>query len=256
MQSLTPPRPRRHLGSLVSGTVVGASLVAAGLTLAYLVIVTPLVASLVPGSRSGSPRLALAVMIWTLAMIAGAGLLVAGTNRLAITVAGVRSRSRQRLPMGRALASLPADVIVETGVVLQGGRPIPELVIGPFGVAVVHEMARHSDLRRVGRSWEARTPHGWRPTEHPLDRVERDAERVRHWLAGGDLGFVVRVHAALVTPDVSMLRSPLCAVIREEQIPDWIAALPRQRSLSEGRRAYLLTRFREAVTSEDSPHDW
>ena len=53
-----------------------------------------------------------------------------------------------------------------------------------------------------------------------------------------------------------MLRSPLCAVIREEQIPDWIAALPRQRSLSEGRRAYLLTRFREAVTSEDSPHDW
>lgn len=256
MQSVTPLRPRPNLGSLVGGTVIGAILVAAGLGLAFMAIDTPLVARLVPASGTGSPRLPIAPMIWTLAIVAGAGLLVAGTNRLATSVAGLRSRPTPRSPMLRALAVLPADVVVETGVVLQGGRPIPELVIGSFGVAVVHEMGGHRVLRRVGRSWETRSPDGWVPTEHPLDQVERDAERVRHWLTHGDLDFVVRVHAALVTVDASMLRSPLCAVITEDQIPDWIAALPRQRSLSEGRREHLQTRFREATAERESRSDW
>ncbi len=45
----------------------------------------------------------------------------------------------------------------------------------------------------------------------------RDAERVRHWLGDGDLDFVVRVYAALVTADASMPRSASCAVITADQ---------------------------------------
>ena len=130
------------------------------------------------------------------------------------------------------------------------GRPIPELVIGPFGVAVIHELGRREAIRQVGTSWERKTREGWLPTEHPLDAAERDAERVRHWLTTGDLDFVVRVHAALITADPSMLRSPLCAVITEAQIPDWIAALPRQRTLTEGRRQQIVARVRGAVATD------
>ena len=236
-------------------TLVGASLVAAGLGVAYLVTQTPIVSTLVPAPRSGSPLMAVAVTVWMLALIAGASLVVAGTNRLAITVAHARTRSRRTSPVVRALAASP-DVVVATGVVPQDGRPIPELAIGPFGVAVVHEMGSHDVIRQVGTSWEIRTRHGWTTTEHPLDRAERDAERVRHWLTHSDLDFVVRVHAALVTPDASMLRSPLCAVITEAQIPAWIAALPRQRTLSAGRRDHLVARVREAVAAEDARQGW
>jgi hypothetical protein len=252
MQSITSPRPRRRPGSLLVGCVVGMSLVAAGLGIAYVAIETPLVSTLVPASRSGSSRMMIALMVWTLGLVAGAALFVAGTNRLAVMVADVRSRSRSRRgsPVLRALAALPADVVVATGVVPNDGRPIPELVIGPFGVAVVHEMGKGDRIRRVGRSWEARTAQGWVPTEHPLDRAARDAERVRHWLTHGDLDFVVRIHAALVTPDASMPRSPLCAVITVDQIPAWVAALPRQRSLNAGRRQRLVARVREAVAAE------
>ena len=56
-----------------------------------------------------------------------------------------------------------------------------------------------------------------KPTKKPKAKQQRfppgwDAERVRHWLNHGDLDFVVRVYAGLVTTDPSMLRSPLCAV--------------------------------------------
>ena len=106
------------------------------------------------------------------------------------------------------------------------GRPIPELVIGPFGVAIVHELEGARRLRQVGQGWETRTRDGWVPTEGPLEGVARDAERVRHWLANGDLDYVVRVYAALVTTDAAIPRSPLCAVISERSDPGLARGAP------------------------------
>ena len=254
MRSITPPGLRRHTGLLVGGAVLGTCLVVAGLGLSLLVVETPFASRLVPASVPGSPRLAIALLVWTLALSAGVGLLVAGASRLAITVAAARSwaRPERRSSVLRALGSGPVDVVVTTDVALPGGRPIPELVIGPFGVVVVHEMGPRDMIRGVGRSWETRTADGWAPTEHPVDRVARDAERVRHWLSEEDLDFVVRVYAALVTPDVSMPRSPLCAVVSADQIPAWLAALPRQRSLSSGRRRSLQRRLACATTAASS----
>jgi hypothetical protein len=256
MQLIAPPRADRHLFHIVSGTLLGAIFVAVGLSLAFLVIDTPMVSQLVPASRPNSSQVMIAMLVWALSLIAGGALLAAGTNRLAATVASVRSRGSRLSPVVRALRHLPAEVVVATGVVPRDGRPIPELVVGPFGVAVVHQMASRDAIRAVGQSWEARTQDGWIPTEHPLDRVARDADRVRHWLGDGDLDFVVRVYAALVTPDTSLVRSPACAVITPEQIPAWIEALPRQRSLSAGRRHHLLARVREAVVDKGARRSW
>lgn len=247
MQLISQPRPARALGSVVGGTLLGASLVAVGLGIAFLAIETPLVARLVPDGRFGSDQLAMVAVVWALTLIACAGLSVAGTNRLAATVASVRSRTARFSPMVRMLQTLPAEVVVATDVVPADGRPIPELVVGPFGVAIVHELGPREVIRRIGESWETRTRDGWVPTEFPLDRVARDAERVRHWFANGDLDFVVRVYAALVTSDTSIARSPLCAVITVDQIPAWIEALPRQRSLSAGRRNQLVGRIKGPI---------
>jgi hypothetical protein len=249
MQLISQGRRDRRVAHLVSGTLLGAVLAATGLSIAFLVIRTPIVASLVPSTQGGT-RAVIAMLVFGLSLTAGGAMLVSGTNRLAAALASVRSRASRLSPVLRAMAHLPADVVVATGVVPHDGRPIPELVVGPFGVAVVHAMAPSDTVRRVGTSWEARTSNGWVPTEHPIDRVTRDAERVRHWLTNGDLDFVVRVYAALVTPDTTIPRSPLCAVITADQIPAWIEALPRQRSLSAGRRHHLLARIRGAVADE------
>ena len=247
MHSIPYPSPDRHLGRLVWGTVAGASLVAVGLGMAFLVITTPLVTQLVPGSRSGSSQLSSAVVIWVLAVAAGTALLLAGTNRLAVAVASVRERRASRSVVTRVMGDLSDEIFIVAGVVPPDGRPIPELVIGPFGVAIVHELDGRDRLRQVGQGWEIRTREGWVPMEGPLEGVARDAERVRHWLANGDLDYVVRVYAALVTSDTAIPRSGLCAVIAEDQIPAWLAALPRQRSFSAGRRNHLLTRVRAAA---------
>lgn len=252
MQSIPHPTPDHHLGRLVWGTLAGACLVAAGLSLAFLVIGTPLVTQLLPGSRTGSGQLTSAMIVWGLALAAGAALLVAGTNRLALAVASVRERRASRSAVTRAMGILPDEIIVAAGVMPHDGRPIPELVIGPFGLAIVHELEGHDRLRQVGQGWEIRTRDGWVPTEGPVEGVARDAERVRHWLANGDLDYVVRVYGALVTTDASIPRSSLCAVIHENQIPAWLASLPRQRSFNAGRRNHLVTRIRAAGTTEAS----
>ena len=247
MQMISQPRPTRDLGSVVGGTLLGSTLVAVGLGIAFLALETPLVARLVPDGQFGSDQLAMVAVVWFLTLIACAALSVAGTNRLAATVASVRARTTRTSPMVRMLQTLPDEVVVATNVVPADGRPIPVLVVGPFGVAIVHELGPRETIRRIGDSWETRTHDGWVPTEYPIDRVARDAERIRHWLANGDLDFVVRVYAALVTSDSSIARSPLCAVISVEQIPAWIEALPRQRSLSAGRRNQLVGRINGAV---------
>ncbi len=244
------------MGRLVGGTLLGASLVAVGLSLAILVVATPFVSRLVPSGAVASNQTSVAVLVWALALVAGGALLVAGTNRLAYAIASVRTRSAGRSPVARILGQLPLDSVLATGVVIEGGRPIPELVIGAFGVAVVHAQDADERIRRVGGSWETCTRDGWIPTEHPLDRAGRDAERVRQWLVQGDLDFVVRVYAALVTSDLNVSRSPLCAVITEEQIPAWLEALPKQRSLSAGRRHRLLARVRGAAAVETSRRSW
>ena len=188
------------------------------------------------GQPAGPSQVAFALLVWALALAAGAALLVAGTNRLAAhrrvrpaadTPAGRRSmrvdgRAARRhawSSAGVVPARRPTDPGARHRAVrgrrrprARGSRPAPSR----------RHVVGDADARRLG-------PDGASARSRRARR-----RRVRHWLTHGDLDFVVRVYAALVTPDTTIPRSPLCAVISDDQIPDWIAALPRQRSFSAG----------------------
>ena len=81
----------------------------------------------------------------------------------------------------------------------------------------------------------------------PRDPVARDAERLRHWLGQHEVDFVVRVYAAIMTTDTTLTRSAACAVVTTEQLPAWVASLPRQRSLTPERRDRLVGLLRDAT---------
>jgi hypothetical protein len=228
--------------------MIGTALAVIGLATAYLALATPLATRLAPSSGGSSSTATLA--IWSFALIAGGAFLVAGTSRLAATVATVRGSLARRAPVARVQGSLPAEVVLATDVTPPDGRTIPELVIGPFGAAIVHELPTADRLRRVGVAWETRRRDGWQPIEDPLAATARDAERVRRWMSTGDLDFVVRVYAAVITDDPSVARTPTCAVVPAERIPAWLESLPRQRSLTAARRNRMLTMVRRAVGGE------
>jgi hypothetical protein len=237
--------PPLRIGRMFGGALLGTTLVTVGLVADYLTIATPFVSTLVPAQANRS-SVGIALGVWSFTLIAGGAMLIAGTSRLAGIVAMLRNRSIHGGPAARALASASNEVSVASGVILGDGTAIPELVIGAFGAAVVHTMPP-SKLIRHGARWETRTSEGWLPTDDPLDTAARDADRVRRWLSLADLDFVVRVYAAVVVDDRAIQRSPHCATITAEQIPGWIAALPRQRTLTKGRRDRLLAMARAST---------
>lgn len=233
------PYPTSRPGSLVGATLLGSMLVGAGMVMAYLTVATPFVPSLVSGASTGG-GIGLALGAWSVALVAAGGMLVAGTSRLARILARVRHVGVAEGAAARALAAMSDEVAVAADISLGGGPPIPELAIGAFGAVVVHTLGSSARTRRGPAGWEARTGQGWRPTDDPLDAATRDADRVRRWLGTADLDFVVRVYAALLVTDSSVPRSPTCASITAEQLPAWLASLPRQRTLTTGRRSRLL----------------
>lgn len=245
----TAPRAAPPFGRLIGVTLLGFVLVGAGLAMAYLTIATPLASELAPGASATRGPIGIGFGIWSFSLIAGGALLAAGTNRLAWIVASLKAGNRRGGPATRVLGSSSPDLAVACNVIAGDGRPIPELVIGPFGAAVIHELPAASRVRHGPAGWETRTAGGWEPIDDPLDAAMRDAERVRRWLAGADLEFVVRVYAALVVSDRVLQRSPTCAVIAAGQIPSWVASLPRQRTLTAGRRARLLGMARPSTAT-------
>jgi hypothetical protein len=172
-------------------------------------------------------------------LAAPAGLVLLGTDRLARMLAALRAGLGRRRP--DSLATLPHDVTVIQGVRLDDGRPTPTLLVGGFGVAVVHGIP--------GPSRRGTDERGGRPGSDgvdPRDPVTRDAERLRRWLGQREVDFVVRVYAAMIATDDSITRSPACAVVTAEQLTAWIGSLPRQRSLTVERRTRLVGLLRDA----------
>lgn len=250
----TVPQATPRFGRLIGATVLGFVFVGAGLAMAYLAIATPMVSDLVPGASAGRGSIGIGFGVWSFSLIAGGALLAAGTNRLAFIIASLKTRNRGAGPAARILGSSSDDMAVASNVVPGDGWPIPEVVIGSFGAAVIHELPATSRVRHGPAGWETRTREGWEPIDDPLDAAMRDAERLRRWLAGADLEFVVRVYAALVVNDQVLQRSPTCAVIGAGQIAAWVASLPRQRTLTAGRRARLLGMTQPTTTAVAQAH--
>ena len=248
MEVISPSQPARRpsLGPLLAGTVVGTVPIVTGVVLAYVALATPALSSAMPTGHLDVGEVITGITVWGVALVAPAGFVLFGTSRLVRILATVRGRIPRKTTVLRALDRAD-DVIVASGLALPDGRPLSELVIGPFGAAVVRELPPAAVTRvREGR-WELRTRRGWVSIENPLERAARDAERVRRWLGHDDADFIVKVYAAVVGPAPTVARSTDCAVLTPDQLAPWIEALPPQRSLTEARREQVADMVREAA---------
>jgi hypothetical protein len=244
----SPQHARRpSLAPLLGGTVLGTVLIVSGLVLAYVALATPFLRSVIPAGRFDPGQAATAIVVWAIALVGPAGFVFIGMNRLVRILTAIRGRVPRRSPALRALDGMPDDVVVAPGITLPDGRSVSELVIGPFGAAVIRELPPAAVTRvREGR-WELRTRRGWIAIENPLERAARDAERVRRWLAHDDADFIVKAYAAVVGAETSVVRSADCAVLTPDQLAAWISGLPPQRSLTDGRRERLIEYVRAAA---------
>jgi hypothetical protein len=219
MQLIASSHPgRAPRGPVIASTFVGGFLLFGGLVLTWLALATPFVGALTPSViRPTIDQMAVGAVIWAVALIAPPSFAIVGAIRLWLVATAVL-RKPGATPVGRQLASLGDDCVVAPVAMLPDGRRVRNVVVGPFGLAIV--------------------------SEAPIDRASRDAERVRRWIASEERDFVVKVYVALVTSDPSVTRTPTCAVVTADSVAAWIASLPPQRSLNESRRRDLTERVR------------
>lgn len=230
--------------AVAHSALVAVLLILAGVALAWLFLGTSIMSGFVPNGRPSTIQAILGVLAWGVAIVVPAGLTIVGFARIAATVEMIQSL-QPRLMTPRLTQSLGPDHLAATDLILPGGRRIHELVLGPFGIAVLGDVPPANLSRRVGTRWEIRGDHGrWLSIEAPLDRASRDAERVRGWLAGDDRDFLVRVYAAIVTDDRRVERTPTCAVVAPGNLAAWLEALPGQRGLTLQRRERLVELIR------------
>jgi hypothetical protein len=246
MQFIQPShaiRPAR--GPMLMGTVVGGVLLAGGIVLGWLAFATPFVRILTPSVlRPSIEELAIGGFIWGLSLVAPPCFAIVGLIRLS-QVAGTLLRKPAIGPVAKAARTLTDEYVVAPSLELPDARRIRNVVIGPFGLAVIGEAPPSAITRRHGSAWEVRRADGrWVPLEHPVERTSRDAERLRRWIGAEERDFIVKVYAAFVTTDPTILRTPACAVIGPSEVAAWLTGLPPQRSLYDTRRDDLIERVR------------
>jgi hypothetical protein len=241
-------RPTR-LG-VMNAFIVGTFLVAASAAVLYLVFGQNLMDRFMPTGRLSTYELVVGALAWTFALTAPAGFGLVGLARLATAVDRARARRPRVTPAVRLRRAIGDDHVVATGVRLpDGSRVLPELVIGPFGAAIVEELPPAGAVMSRGiRSWEVRVGNGYvRTIENPLERAAHDAEGVRAWLSPDDSDHVLKVYAAVVGTDPTVERSPSVAVLAPSQVADWLTSLPPQKSLDKGRLDRIVKDIRAAL---------
>jgi hypothetical protein len=249
MEVIAPPRTMQRFSAapVIGGTLVGTLLVVGGLVMGYVVFATPFLTWLMPSGHFGAGEAVVGILIWSIGLVAPAAFVLLGTARLARLLSDAKGRIPMKSALERTIGSLPEGVVLATGLTLSDGRGIANLLVGPFGAAVIRELPPAAGTRVRNGNWELRTARGWIPLENPLDRASRDAERVRRWLAHDDADFVVKTYAAVVGNAPSIARTSSCAVLTPDQIGPWVAALPAQRSLTAGRIERIIETVRDAA---------
>jgi len=253
MQVIASARPvagRPSRLSVATSFVVGASLLAGAASIVYAVFGLGFLEQFVPTGRATTFQLVAGALAWAFALTAPAGFGLVGLTRLSTAVERARARRPRITPAVRLARAIGDDHMVATSVrVPDGSRAIPELVVGPFGAAIIEELPPAPAVMSRGiRSWEVRAGSGRVQTiENPLERATRDAERVRSWLTSDESDHVIKVYAAVVGDDSRVERSQACAVIGPDQVAGWLASLPPQASLDEWRRDRIVRTIRSAL---------
>ena len=235
------PPTRSRIPSLVIGASAGTILIVSGLTFEFATLLTPYFDRVARGGFGASAGPS-GTAAWFAAVLLGAVFLGVGAARLAGLLADVRPDGVANPLVVQTRDS--NEPVMALNVDVGDDRPIPKLVVGQFGAAVIRDLPDASVARHQGPHWEGQSDQGWIRIESPLDRAARDAERVRRWFARDDRDYVVRVYAAVVTADTALPRTPTCAVISDSQLEPWLRSLPTQRSLNDARRAQLLAMLR------------
>lgn len=236
--------------AVVRALVVGAILIAGATLIAWLVLATGFLAQFTPSGRATTTQMIVGALAWGLGLIAPAAFGLVGVLRVGSAVGRIRAGRRRVTPAVRAAHAIADDHAVATRVRLpDGSRILPEVVVGPFGAAVIEELPpARAVVSRGARTWEVRVADGHvRMIDHPLERASRDAERVRSWFSGEDADHVVKVYAAVVGTDPAVARTPSCAYITPDQVAAWIASLPPQRSFDSDRRDRVIRMVRAAL---------
>ena len=241
-------RPSRV--GVASALIVGIALVAGSAVLLYLVFGVKFMDRFMPTGHPTTYELVAGALAWTFALTAPAGFGLVGVARLATAFERARARRPRVTPAVRLRRAIGDDHVVATGVRLpDGSRVLPELVIGPFGAAIVEELPPPGAvLSRGVRSWEVRVGNGHiRTIDNPLERAAHDAERVRSWLAPDEGDHVLKVYAAVVGNDPKVERTPAVALLGPTQVAEWLTSLPPQKSLDASRRDKVVKEIRGAL---------
>ena len=249
MQVLASHRAARlPVGAAVLGIAVGSILLIGGVFVAWIAFTTPVLTGLTSTPpRPGPAQVAIGAAVWGIALVAPACFAIVGALRL-----GHVARSLTTRPVVRAVTrsggTLGDDYMSASNVHLPDGRVVRDLVLGPFGIAVVNELPPPKVTRHTGISWEMRRSDGrWVHLENPLERAARDAERVRRWIASTERDFVVKVYAAVVTNDPTIMRTATCSVVRDDEIAAWLSSLPPARALYPDRRREIVAAVRSVL---------
>lgn len=232
-------RPGRR--AVVRGAAIAVLLLAAGVSLGWFLLTTPVLRDvMIAGPRPTPTQMIAGVVAWALALVVPAGFVLLGVAQAVGTLERAAA-SRLRPHLNRLARELGDDYLVVTGLRLPEGRRIPELVVGPFGIAVIAEAPTFAGMRRMGGRWEMRDARGrWTAVDSPLDRTIRDGERIRRWLGEHDRDFVVKVHAAVVSADPDIGRAPGCTVVAPGDVVAWLRSLAPQRGLTPARRDHVV----------------
>src|SRR5262245_13401354 len=253
MQVLASTRARTGQPSrlgVVSSLVMGVLMVAAAAGLLYLVFAANFLDRFMPTGRPTTSELIGGALAWTFALTAPAGFGLVGVARLVTAFDRWRARRPRTTPAVRLRRAIGDDHVVATSVRLpDGSRVLPELVVGPFGAAIIEELPPPGAIVSRGvRSWEVRVGNGFiRTIENPLERAGHDAERVRNWLSANDGEAGIKVYAAVVGVDAKVERTPACALIAPNQVAEWLSSLPPQKSFDTGRRERIVKEIRAAL---------
>lgn len=238
-----PTRGRSPGGSVLAAAgpaVVGLAWLAVALAAAWVVFATPLLSDLAgPGSGSAGGS-AVAVVVWAVALTAPAAFAILGLARLGAAMNRVRVARRRVPPVTRIADRLPPGSTVYPRIRLPDGRRIPDVVVGPHGIALFEPLPPLQAVRRSGDRWEVRfSDRRYRQIENPLHRAIRDGERLRRHLDAQERDFTVRVHVAVLGDPAAVTRTEGCAVVALDDVPAWLAALPAQRGLTSVRLEHL-----------------
>jgi hypothetical protein len=238
-----PPRvrpPGRYLLEATGPAVVGAVWLSIAAAVAWIVFATPLLARLLD-LGTGSPMApVIGAVALAVALTAPAAFAMVGIARLSGAAARAQAARGATTPVARRADLLPEGCTVIPRICLPDGRRIPDVVVGPHGVAFFESPPPTAATRRTGDRWEVRfSDRSWRSIENPLQRAVRDADRLRRHLEAQERDFVVRVQAAMLgDPDV-VGRNDGCSVVAPDDVPSWLAALPAQRGLTPDRLAHV-----------------